>query len=459
LTGLDPAIWVKRYEEALEPGVIKLRGESRSRPVQSHMTMDVEAACKALKEGMEEVVLVTVQIERIAITLIRRALAHAKAVYKDPRTVLMAAYEGVAIEDFVMPMFLTGLAGVGKSRLRVVLRRVLSGRAMIQLDASHPAVPLIDFIDGNIGRKASPSAVVKSLVEDVLGAGGWGSKGGSVEEGARVIRLSGACLLGVDETQFMAQSAKASTLITRTLLMLGELQVPWLVTGNYSLAWKLRKRPSEALQRLLGDPVVMLPDSPGSVDWAELLKEYQVVLRDVLDFQLLAYRVELWNLCAGLKRELVKLLVLSYRTSRLAGATKVSWSHVGRAFASVQFCVSRDDISTLISHAGQGGKLRADLLCPFDGPEISAGVNDYSDKLRQARSAEVAKATVRASMNLQERAAFEAIEQASRPAPAPEPLAQVIKMPKRRAPRTLENMQDAAHDFLASLAADSPVKS
>ena len=56
-------------------------------------------------------------MEAIATTLIQRARAHAVDLYKDPNAVLKFAYDGPAIEDFVTPMFLTGLAGVGKSGL------------------------------------------------------------------------------------------------------------------------------------------------------------------------------------------------------------------------------------------------------------------------------------------------------------------------------------------------------
>lgn len=452
MTYCDPLIWTKRYEEALRPGVIKSRGESRGRPLQSHMTLDVEAACKAIQEGMEEVVLVTAQLEAIATTLIQRAKAHAANVYVDPGAVLKLAYDGVDIEGFVTPMFLTGLAGIGKSRLRTVLRRVLPGRRMIQVDAAHPAVPLIDFIDGNIGRKVSPSAVVKSLVEEVLGLGDWKGNAGAVEECARVLHLSGACLVGADEMQFMTQSASAGALITRTLLSLADLQVPWFVIGNYSLGWKLRERDPEATQRLICDPVVMVPDLPGSLDWENLLREYQVVLAEVLDFKLLNYQVELWNLSAGIKRELVSLLVISYRISRRAGSTQVSWSHVRQAFASASFSVARADVSALISNAGQGGKIKKGLRSPFDGPEIQAAIGSYSEKLREARAEKIASASVKASMNRREREAIENIEKTAEASPAMP--AQVIKLRNRRKPRTLENMQEAAHDFLASLPKD-----
>jgi hypothetical protein len=454
VTPVDPTVWTRRYEEALAPGVIKARGESRAKAIEGLLAMDVEEACNGIRAGMEAVLLVTAQTEGILRTLIQRALAHAKVVYSNPRNVLVAAYKGVAIQDFVTPMFLTGLAGVGKSRLRVLLQRVLAGRTTIYIDASHPAVPLIDFIDGNVGRKASASAVIAGLTANIADGAYWHGAGDVVENSARLIRVSGACLLGVDEMQFMAQSTQATALITRTLLNLADLQVPWFVTGNYSLGWKLRQRPSEATQRLLAEPVVLLPDPWDSEDWGDLLSEYQVVLRDGVGFSLLDRRRELWNRCAGLKRELIKLLVHSYRLARQAGAPQLSWAHVDLSFASLQFSVSRDDINALIAHAGQGGKLKKDLSCPFHGPEIERGLGAFSAKLREARTERVAQAAVEAAMTSAERRAFENIKSAANEAPAPQ--GQVIKLPQRRKPRTLESLQDAGYDLLASLSPDAP---
>lgn len=394
--------------------------------------------------------LVTDQLEVILISLIQRALAHARTIYKDPHAALVAAYSGVDIEEGVAPMFLTGLAGVGKSRLRLLLRRILSGRRTIFVDPSHPAVPLIDFADCVIGQKPSTSAVLRMLASPEIARGDVKVGQSSLpHECARWLRICGICLAGVDETQFMAQSTTATTLITRTLLALADLQVPWFVIGNYSLAWKLRRRPSEAQQRLLANPVVLLPDSADSADWGNLLMEYQIVLEDAIDFQLTEHRVEIWNLCAGLKRELVKLLVHSYRIARISGEPKASWMHVKQAFASALFCVSRDDISLLIAHAGQGGSLRQDLQCPFTGPEVARKMSAYSQGLREARAEAVAKATVEAGMNANERRAIAEIQKAAALKPAAP--AQVIKLAEKRKPRTLGNLLEAGQDLLASL--------
>lgn len=450
MTLVDSSLYVSRYEDALAPGVIKNRAESLGLPVENLVSVGVEEACQKLECGLKEVLLVTVQLEKAIRAEIERALFHSRVTYKSPGAALAAAYSGVAPGDGTPPSFVTGLAGVGKTRLRIAIQRILGGDRKISLDAAHPSVPLIDYVDCVVGKKASVSAVLRTFA-------GPGTAGGKVRIGqeelgrecARWMRVSGVCLFGGDETQFMAQSAAASTLITRTLLALAELQVPWFVIANYSLGWKLRSRPPEATQRLLSRPVVLLPDPPASEDWAALLAAYQVVLDEAVNFSLVDHRVELWNLCAGLKRLLVNLLVLSYWMARSAGSPKASWSHVRQAFNSVRYAAARDDVNLLIAHAGQKKSLRKDLLCPFDGPEVRADAQVYEDQLRAARQATVALRTVQASMNRQERDAVAYIKETANP--KLEPTAQVIKLQKARKPRTLNGMLDAAASFMESL--------
>lgn len=448
-----PDVWIGRYRDALAPGMIRARGEMRGSRIDGLMASDVDEACKRLEIGLKNVLLVTEQLEAILISLIQRALAHAKTTYTEQHAALVAAYAGVECREGVVPMFLTGLAGVGKSRLRLVLCRILSGRRTIYVDSSHPAVPLIDFVDCVVGQKATPAAVLRTFASPEI-AGGLVkvNQGELAAECARWLRLSGTCLIGVDETQFMSQSANASTLITKSLLSVADAQVPWFVIANYSLAWKLRRRPSEAQQRLLANPVVMLPDAADSADWGRLLDEYQVVMDDAIGFKLVEYRVEIWNLCAGLKRVLVNLLVHSYRIARLSGAFKASWTHVNQAYASVQFSVLRDDVNSLIANAGQGGNLRQDLQCPFTGPEVENVMSAYCQRLRAARAGTVAMATVESVMNASERSAIAEIKRAA--APKSEAAARVIKLAERRKPRTLDGLLEAGQDLLASLAKD-----
>lgn len=448
--GLDT--WTKRYRDALAPGEIRQRAEVRGAVVQDVAGTEIEVACQRLQFGLEAVQLVTAQVEAILRAEIERALAHALHVYADPHAALAAAYGTAAFNGAYMPTVITGLAGVGKTRLRLMIQKVLAGRTQIGIDAFHPNVPLIDYADCVIAQQHTVMAALRPLANPEVASGRVRMKQGDLPaECARWQRVCGVCLLGVDEMQFMAQSEAATTLITRTLLALADVRIPWFVIANYSLCWKLLHRPSEAMQRLLGRPVVILPDPPASDDWAALLTEYQVVLGEAIDFVLLDKRVELWNLCAGLKRELVKLLVLAYRAARREGAGKATWLHVRHAFDSKDFFTPRRDINLLIAHAGQGGRLRKDLQCPFEGDELTGRHATYSDQLRSAREGIVARATVEAAMTGEERRAIEELNKASLSAP-PRP-AEVIPLTKRR-PRTLENLLQAGRELRETLGRD-----
>lgn len=455
MTMFQPDVWTARYANALEPGVIRERAETRGEAVRGLSVLAVEVACDRVLLGLQHVNMITVQTEAIIRLCIERALAHAQVVYSDPTAVMRAAYQGVVLRDDNVPVLITGLAGAGKTRIRRSIQRILAARDHLLVDDAHPQVPLIEYADCEIAQQSSVLEVLRPLASPEIASGTVKVKRGEISpKCARWQRVCGTCLLGVDETQFMAQSETANTLVTRTLLALSEVGLPWYFIANYSLVWKLLARPSEAIQRLLSHPVVVLPDPPNSEDWRVLMREFDVVLEEIFDFDLVDRRVELWNLCAGLKRSLVKLLVHAYRIARHAGALKAKWMHVLEAFHSAVFSAQRREIDLLIAYAGQGGQLRRDLKCPFDGPEIIARSAAYSEQLRAVRAEAVARASIRSAMTAEEKAAVDAIEQAERP--VAKPTGQVLAMPKAK-PRSLEQLLQAGRDMRETLGREPPV--
>lgn len=448
-------IWAARYAEALKPGVIRLRAETRGEPVCGLEDLEIEVACDQLKLGLQHVNLITAQTEAIILLLLERALAHAQTVYADPTAALRAAYNGVVVREDNVPILLTGPAGVGKSRIRLSLQRILAAHGQVSLDEAHPQVPLIEYTDCKMGQQSSVLEVLKPLAHPEIASGQVKVKTSEISaKCATWQRVIGSCLLGVDETQFIAQSDTASTLITRTLLAVGDVGLPWFYVANYSLVWKLLGRPSEAIQRLIGHPILVLPDAPASQDWLTLLTEFDVVVKEAFDFKLVDRSVDVWNRCAGLKRELVKLLVHAYRIVRYAGKFKVEWDHVEQAFQSVMFSASRRDVDLLIAHAAQGGKLRQDLKCPFDGPEIVTRSAAYHEQLRAARAKAVARASVKSAMTADEKTAVEAIEQAAQPFSSVPGKVVALRQAK---PRSLEQLLQAGRDLRESLGREPPV--
>lgn len=457
MSGLTADTWTSRYRTALDLNVIKMRATVRGTALDGLDAMPIEVACGVLRDGLKAVFLPTERCCELIRREVERALAHASKIYQDPREVFRAGYSGFTNVEPYMPTLITGPAGSGKTQLRLAIGRVLSGNSELWIDASHPRVRLIDYVECAVGNQRSVSGVLRPLAGPEIAAGRVKVKEPELPgECARWQRLCGTCLLGADEMQFMTQSANATVLVTTTMLAIAELQLPWFVIANYSLGWKLSSRPAEATQRLLGNPTLLLPDPPESADWIALLNEYGSVAEEVFSFKLTEQAVGLWNLSAGLKRELVKLLVHSYRLARRSGATRATWEHVKLAFASIEFSVPRRDINLLIAHAAQGGALRKDLECPFSGSEISEQRQAYEDKLRKARAAKVADEVIKSAMTGSEKQAIAEVGQHATQG-KPNNNGEVIQF-KRRGKRTLEDLLEAGRRARSKRSASDPGK-
>jgi len=190
--------------------------------------------------------------------------------------------------------------------------------------------------------------------------------------------------------QFMTQSENANVLVSQVLLASTYTGVPLVFNSNYSLCRRLLRRPPESRKRLLTRPLVLMPDSPSSEDWRQLLAEYQKAAPGIFDFNFIAYANDLWSYTAGRKRDLLDLLVKSYRRARKSGIASVSWQTLVDTYHSVDFSASRRDVETLMAYAVTGACPSLDLVCPFEG-SIEAETN-FRNQLRNARNRKVADA-------------------------------------------------------------------
>lgn len=423
---------------------IRRRATVAAEPVDRLEHLQVEVACARLRFGLSKVFVVTPRISEIIHTEIGRAIAHADIAYPDPRLMLGRVYDSWARDEPYMPTLVTGPAGTGKTQLELAIGRVLEGVDEVRHDQSHN-FPSRLHASVTVKGQASVGRALRSLAcPDVASGLKKVPESEMARECSRWLYANGTCLFGVDELQFLTQSADASVLVTRVLLAFLEIKVPWRFTANYSLCWRLLGRPSEVRQRLLGNPVVLLPEEPESGAWHSVISEYQTVGRHALSFDLTAKSVELWALSAGLKRELVKLLVHGYRLARLSGRFKISWNDIEQAYGSTEFYASRTDIELMIRYAGTGGELRQDLLCPFKGDSISVPFERYQDSLRRTRVSGVAHSVQDAAMTVAERNILEQARACSEPE-SQKIVPHIIKVPRKKP--TLDTLQDAAKRF------------
>ena len=163
--------------------------------------------------------------------------------------------------------------------------RLLGAETAVQLDAGHGPMPLIVARSITVRGLNSVAAVIRPLASrDVTNSKARATVPELIGSAVRWQYLCGVCLILLDELQFLTQSATASTLVAQVMLALSYVGVPYAVICNYSVGHRLKGRRAEERQRLIGRPVILLPDAAGSKDWKTILKEYQRTVPGVYEF-------------------------------------------------------------------------------------------------------------------------------------------------------------------------------
>ncbi|WP_324779780.1 hypothetical protein [Thiobacillus sedimenti] len=438
--------WIEPYKLVLSDEEIRRRTEVHGEPVEDLDSDLIEVACNRLNKALKAVFIATAQSRAIIRSELERAIAYGLVAYPNRIATLQRIYSPPEERESEFPVVITGPSGTGKTELEKAIRRLLMGRRHIDLGEAHGPFPQDAYRSLRVKGMQSVLEFMKPLAKPEIALGEAKARVSDMpNECAAWLYRTGTCLLGVDELQFLTQSDNASTHISKVLMACMEIGIPWHYVCNYSLGWRLMKRPHEITQRLQANISILVPDPPASEDWIAILKQYQKIAKAYFEFELTSHALELWNLSAGLKRELVKLLVLAYRLSRHRQVGKVSWKDIQDAYTSASFSKSRKDIELLIRYAAQGGELRDDLRCPFTGGSITQAIEAYENNLRNARNVIVARATLDASLTEGERKAADNIQKKLRDETPPK-RAHVVKLPVKPK-RTLQSLQSAGRKF------------
>jgi len=390
--------WVDRFNPILDIEAIREKTRLRVAPLSGLNEMPFEEAADRIKDGWERTYYPTDRNCEILLEVVQTSASHAVRNHPDKKTHLTLVYASSIDTEPYVPMMLLGPSGTGKSELGKALLRLFPKPASIKIDPNHGPFPLI-AVSSIVARGLnSIVSVLKQLAPD-------NDEKVSLENlyqlCARHQYKCGTCCILVDELQFFTQSKSANTLVTQLLLGISYVRIPFLVIANYSLAHRLMRRNSEDLQRLIGRPITLLPDGPSTSDWLTVLNEYQLVVPTVFDFRFSDCALELWSMCAGLKRVLVRLLVLAYRLTRQAGRFHVAFNDVTLAYVSSSFSGYRSDVEALVLHGIGSSALRDDLKCPF--PLDQSATEKFNLAAKDAREAKVAEAALDASLTVAER--------------------------------------------------------
>ncbi|WP_322618084.1 transposase [Pseudomonas sp. BIC9C] len=321
--------------------------------------------------------------------------------------------------DEAFPICLTGLAGVGKSQTINALTKVMPGPAHYTSAHYHEPHTVVSYWYASAEGKAGG----RQLLADFLGGDAVGVRANISKlliECRRRVNRDGVSLTMLEEMQHHT-TGQGVAQVTDILLNMAKLGVPMIYVANYSLGHKLLTRNSEDKQRLLSEPIVMLPDAPGSKAWEEYVLECIRVSGGRLSADSVALARELYRCTFGIKRLTAHLIKAAYLEARAARRNTVSIEDVNKAYLSVSYSSNRRDVEDLFLINLQKCRpgFRPDLRCPFPVP-VQSNVLNFT---KEDRAARVSEKVFVAALTAEERKNFEELHpqgSASNPSSKPQ---------------------------------------
>ena len=377
-----------------------------------------------LKNSMEDVLVCTDQIRSLARQMLARADAHAEEQFKSPKQFISNVYSNMPWGKKTVPATaITGLAGTGKSHFLRAFERLIdlllqvpppAGKKLALTpvwtmsirtsplfgDLIQPWVALIDKISGEDKTEDTNHYKPKRLVD--------------IKRRASTLTYrEGVCLLLVDEFQFISRGATSNASAIALLLNLLSVGPRLGYVMNYDMGHRLMKRPQEDQDRLLVDPIEVLPERAGSVDFMRLLREYMSVAPS--DFLIDPKSIEdmVHTYTFGLPRAMVNLLCEAWmlaKESRGRSAAVIP-DDITRAYKKLG--VQRTNVELLWKFGISDEKQRLDLRSPFAQP----GAIGRADAPRVAAvefEKRVMQKHLESSLTMEERLASKTIEEAVR---------------------------------------------
>lgn len=396
-------LWSNRFEEILSAELIEERSRLPAKHLPGLNALPVAVACDRIRTEWERFFSPTKQSTELILQMAGNAHAHAQGKYPDTRSFLerclAARFEP---EKPAVPLCITGLNGIGKSSILSAVPRVLPPDGTVSVGAEYMPFPFIASSAVKVRRQTNSTSIVR-----VLGGPGFFSQGLRVDEVsngcARHLYRVGTCIILLDELQFLTLSESAVTAVTRVVLEVSYLGIPFVFAANFSLCSRLIERLTPELRdRVFTSTRVVVPDLPDSDDWLSFMAELNLPVKEVFAFRFVDHARDLWNLSAAVKRDVCELLLKSYWREREKGNTVVAWDAVILTYDSADFSIFRRSIEQLIAYAAKGERPDANLLSPFKS-EREAPYREELAKLKQMGRAYI---VTRAALNQSERDAL-----------------------------------------------------
>jgi hypothetical protein len=406
MKGLPNTPWVSRFIPLLDKSEIKRRALRSATPLTGLDELPVATASSLLANELKHVFYPTTQAVDVLYQFVEMVLAHSLQHYPDEQTYLDWVYKKeTPLPDFIPPLCLTGLAGIGKSGVARAFARILPVDDVISCSADEVKHPLKSLWKIDIRAQSKLSDLLAPL------GGTEGSLRDQTSSARRRAYRMGISLVVPDEFQFMTASSTANTRIVQALMSLAYLGLPFVFIANFSLLHRLLKRPQEDRDRLLSKIVVMMPDAPESEDWLNTLKLQLAVAPGVFQIDPDIDGEQIYRYCAGIKRYEARLLEVAYALAREGRPhdrmTVVTMTHVKAAYESCGYVAQRADAELITQQFilnRQADKKRSDLWCPIE--QLCKLSDVLSTQLQRQRSVNLAAKIQYASASQAERQVY-----------------------------------------------------
>lgn len=399
--------WISRFQTSLTPQQLGELARIDATPLYE-LTKDAEQFAEArVRQEMNRIFVPTTQNCHILAELYGIASAHSMRNYADHKSFLANCNsESTPLETTQQIICLCGLAGVGKTQLIAALDRIFPRASNILIDEDYDPFPLISHLRLTLNSTTTDSMLFTMLIAQVTGMDVRKTNASDSERSLRrLLYRNGVSVLAADEFQFLSQGTAANTQVTKLLLRISYLGVPFVYVTNYNLAHKLKARPQQDRQRLLAKPIVLLPESINSPDWLALVIEFHKIAPEFFEFNPTEYASILCTYTAGIGRALRELLLIAFRYAHRKG-TVVRIDELTTAYSSTEYSMFREDVEAIqrqeITNQSTSG--RKDLCCPFDIPRSER--RTAASQLETMRAKNVAKKILEETLNPKERIAL-----------------------------------------------------
>ena len=360
----DHSPWVSRFNPLLDSAELRREATVTVAPLTDLHALPLETASLKLKVALRTVFHPTTQCLDILQRMLGTAHAHCQVRYPDTQSYMRGIYsEKAPLPDFSPPICLTGLPGTGKTELLKSFFRMLDKRNEVSLDPYHPPFRLNGPWLATVQAKNTSISVLSAL------AGEEGKTDLLVNKCRKLAFRDGIPFLLTDELQFTTGSDSANTRVTQLLLSLGLIGIPCIFAANFTLLWRLKHRPGEEQERLLSEPIILLPDLADSQDWSDTLNAQRNVASDYLLFDPVTDARTLHVYSGGRKRAMSMLILIAFRAEYRRGG-RVDCQALHRAYHSTEYSVFREENEIIMRQTIQNrpDTKRKDLWCPLPLP-------------------------------------------------------------------------------------------